>query len=140
LWGFLIKIKEMKNKIYNILNQDKPYDVLFHMFKTGELEKVLPELYNLHTTTEEGHKNNFYHTLGVLKNVCDINGDVNMKLVALLHDIGKPATKKEKKTSDGSLDWTFHNHELVSANMTMDIFDRWGITDKELREYIYKMI
>jgi len=126
----------MKNKIFEILNKDKPYDVLFHMFKTGELEKILPELYNLHTTTEEGHKNNFHHTLGVLKNVCDIGGDLNMKLVAVLHDIGKPATKR--KVADKG--WTFHNHELISADMTMDIFDRWGIADAKIREYIYKMI
>jgi poly(A) polymerase len=130
----------MKNKIFEILKKDKPYDVLFHMFNTGELKKVLPELYELHTTTEEGHKNNFYHTLGVLKNVCDLTDDVNMKLVAIFHDIGKIATKKEKPNSDGSMGWSFHNHELVSANMTMDIFDRWGITDPKLREYIYKMI
>lgn len=124
------------NKILNILKQDKPYDILFHLFKTGELEELLPELYNLHTTTEEGHKNNFYHTLGVLKNVCDFNNDYNMKLVAILHDIGKPATKR--KVADKG--WTFHNHELVSANMAMDILDRWGIKDVKFREYVYKMI
>ena len=124
------------NKILNILNQDKPYDILYQLFQTGELEKLLPELYNLHTTTEEGHKNNFIHTLGVLKNVCDIDGDINMKIVAILHDIGKPATKRKVEGKG----WTFHNHELISANMSINILDRWGITDKKTREYIYKMI
>jgi len=124
------------SKIINILKQDKPYDVLFHMFKTGELEKELPELYELHTTTEDGHKNNFYHTLGVLKNVCDTSDNINMKIVAILHDIGKTATKRK----DANKGWTFHNHELVSADMSLDILDRWGITDKDIREYIYNMI
>ena len=124
------------NKILDILKQDKPYDVLFDLFKTGELKELLPELYDLHTTTEEGHKNNFYHTLGVLKNVCDIDGDLNMKIVAILHDIGKPATKR-KVTGKG---WTFHNHELVSANMAMEILNKWGFKDTKTIEYIYNMI
>ena len=124
------------SKILNILKKDKPYDILFHLFQSGELKELLPELYELHTTTEEGHKNNFYHTLGVLKNVCDINGDLNMKVVAILHDIGKPLTKKKVEGKG----WTFHNHELVSANMAMDILDKLGITDKKTKEYIYNMI
>jgi len=133
--GFLNKIMLMNNKIINILNGDKPYDELYYLFKSGELKVLLPELYELHTTTDEGHKNNFFHTLGVLKNVCNIGGDINMKIVAILHDIGKPATKK--KVSDKG--WTFHNHELISANMALDVLDQWGI-DKKNREYIYKMI
>jgi len=124
------------NKIFNILETDKPYDVLFHLFKTGELKKILPELYELHTTTEEGHKNNFLHTLGVLKNVCNMGGDIDMKIVAILHDIGKPSTKRKVEGKG----WTFHNHELISADMSLNILDRWGITDKNKREYIYNMI
>lgn len=126
----------MTNKIFNILKKDKPYDILFHLFKTGELEELLPELYNLHTTTEDGHKDNFYHTLGVLKNVCDFTDDFNMKVVAIFHDIGKPATKR-KVANKG---WTFHNHELISADMTMDIFNRWGISNPKFIDYIYRMI
>jgi len=136
LWGFLIEIKIMKNKILDILKADKPYDVLFDLFRTGELKELLPELYDLHTTTEEGHKNNFYHTLGVLKNVCDFGGDTNMKIVAILHDIGKPATKRKVKDKG----WTFHNHELISANMAMGVLDKWGMKEPKYREYIYKMI
>lgn len=126
----------MENTILNILNGDKPYDTLLELFNTGELEILIPELYNLHTTTEDGHKNNFYHTLGVLKNVCDFGGSFNMKVVAIFHDIGKPKTKR-KVAGKG---WTFHNHELVSAKMTMDIFDSWGISEPKFRDYVYRMI
>ncbi len=124
------------DKILNILNQDKPYDVLYHLFQTGELEKLLPELYNLHTTTEAGHKNNFFHTLGVLKNVCNINGDLKMKIVAILHDIGKPKTKRRNDKKG----WTFHDHEAVSAKMSLGVLDNWGITDKNDIKYIFNMI
>jgi poly(A) polymerase len=124
------------NKIINILLNDKPYDVLYHLFKTGELETLLPELYELHSTTEDGHKNNFYHTLGVLKNVCDINGKLSMRLVAILHDIGKPSTKRK----DGNKGWTFHNHEQVGADMALNILKRLGINDDKLNDYVYRMI
>jgi poly(A) polymerase len=127
----------MKNKIIDILNNYKPYDILFQLFETGELKEILPELYELHTTTEEGHKNNFFHTLGVLKNVCDIGGDVNMKIVAILHDIGKPNTKNRALDGKG---WTFHGHELESAKISMNVLNRWDISDDKTREYIYKMI
>lgn len=125
----------MIDKIIYILNGDKPYDVFKELFDNGELETLLPELYNLHTTTEAGHKNNFFHTLGVLKNVCDMGGDLNMKLVAVFHDIGKPITKRKKEGG-----WTFHNHELIGAKLTMKVFDRWGVTDVKFRDHIYRMI
>ena len=125
----------MKNRIFDILKTDKPYETLLKLFNDGELESILPELYELHKTTEEGHKNNFYHTLGVLRNVCNFNNDFRMKIIAVFHDIGKPDTKR--KISKG---WTFHNHEVVSAQMTMNIFDRWNINDEELRDYVFKMI
>lgn len=125
----------MEHKIIKILKQDKPYEILLDLFNSGELETLLPVLYNLYKT-EIGHKNNFYHTLKVLKNVCDNNGSFKMKLVAIFHDIGKPKTKK---MVDGK-GWTFHNHELVSANMSLYTMDELGIIDKTLRNYVYKMI
>ena len=89
------------NKILEILKEDKPYNTIFELFKSGELKDLFPELYELHTD-ETGYKNNFIHTLGVLKNVCEFNNDYKMKIVALFHDIGKSKTKR--KTATG---WAF---------------------------------
>ena len=122
------------NKILEILKEDKPYAHLYDMFLSGELKTLFPELYDLHTD-EKGYKNNFTHTLGVLRNVCDAGYDYKMKLVALLHDIGKSVTKKY--TEKG---WTFHNHEVIGARMAMMILDNWGVYDKNLKDYVYRMI
>ena len=123
------------NRIINILKKDeRPYDSIYNLYLSGELKTLLPELYNLHTD-EKGYKNNFIHTLGVLKNVCDKGYDYKMKLVALLHDIGKSVTKKY--TEKG---WTFHNHEVIGARMAMSIMENCGIQDKELKDYVYRMI
>lgn len=122
------------NEILKILKEDKPYLTILELYKTGELKKIFPELCDLYTD-ETGYKNNFIHTLGVLKNVCDFNNDYRMKIVALFHDLGKSKTKKH--TASG---WTFHNHEAIGAYMTMNILEDWGIFNKELRSYIYRMI
>ena len=121
------------NRILEILKQDKPYILIYDLFESGELKYIFPELYDLYTE-EKGYKNNFIHTLGVLKNVCDFNNDFKLKLVALLHDIGKSVTKKY--TSKG---WTFYNHEAIGARMSMDILTRWGVSDN-LKDYVYRMI
>jgi poly(A) polymerase len=125
----------MTHKIISILqNDDRPYETLLVLHQSGELQSLCPELCELYTD-ESGYKNNFIHTMGVLKNVCDKKGDFKMKLVALLHDIGKIKTKK--LTDKG---WTFHNHEQVSAQMSKLILDDLFIYDLELIKYVYRMI
>lgn len=122
--------------IIKILKDDiKPYDTLMDLFNEGKLHNILPELTNLYSD-ENGYKNNFIHTLKVLKNVCDITDKFEIKLVALLHDIGKPITKRRK----GDNDWTFYNHEFVGAKMSMKVLDRLNIIDKGTKNYVYVMI
>jgi len=125
----------MKNKILDILKTEKPYLELIELQEQGLMEELCPEIFAL-DEDEKGHKNNFYHTMGVLKNVCESeNNTFEMKVVALFHDIGKPATKK---WIDG--DWTFHGHEELSAKMWMKIIKRWNITDKKFIDYTHRMI
>jgi len=107
---------------------------LLELYNNGELVHILPELIDLDDNTK-GYKNNFYHTLQVLKNVSDITNDHKMKLVALFHDIGKPKTKNNNNGK-----WTFYNHESVGAEMTIKIFNRLNINDEYLRDYVYRMI
>lgn len=120
----------------NIL-QSKDLSVLLNeLHKNGELNKILPELDDLYTTTD-GHKNNFYHTLGVLNNTCKYdNTNLKMKIVAILHDIGKLEVRS--KNSDGN--WTFHNHEAIGASKVKSILKRFNITNPKTVDYIYKMV
>lgn len=120
--------------ILDILKTKNPQVHLLELHQKGELVHFLPELSNL-DVNEVGYKNNLYHTLKVLENVCNITDDYKMKLVAVLHDIGKPIVKK----CNGNK-WTFHNHESISAKMVIDIFDRFNIEDDYLKDYVYRMV
>lgn len=120
--------------ILDIIKKDNVTIIILDLYKEKKLDNILPEITIL-DTCDKGYKNNFYHTLGVLDNVCKNTNDYKMKLVALFHDIGKSKTKINKNGK-----WTFHNHESVGAKMTMEIFDRLDTNDVYLRDYVYRMI
>lgn len=122
------------NRILKILQGNRPYVKLLELQNLGKLEELCPELSALDEKVN-GHKNNFIHTLGVLKNVCELNNDYKMKIVALFHDIGKPTTKR---FING--EWTFHRHEEIGAEMTMEILKRWNVEDEELLNYVHRII
>lgn len=125
----------MTHKILDILKKDKPYIHLSELHDKGELVLLFPELDKLNET-EDGHKNNLKHTFIVLENICNFTDDYKMKIVATFHDIGKSKTKRKNDKGE----WTFHNHEKVSAKMTKEILIKWGVTDSNLIDYVYKMI
>ena len=124
----------LKTNIFEILKLENPQVHLMKLYQKDELFDFLPEL-ELLDVNEKGYKNNLHHTFKVLENVCQITDNYKMKVVALFHDIGKPYTKQNYNNK-----WTFHNHESVGSTLTMKIFDRFNITDIELRTYVYKMI
>jgi putative nucleotidyltransferase with HDIG domain len=121
-------------KLLEILRTSKePWIEIQGLFDNGELKIICPILYDL-SNTEDGHKNNFLHTLKVLKNTCDNNFSFEMKVTALFHDIGKPITKRKIGN-----DWAFHNHEIVGANMFLKMCKTENIDDINI-DYIYRMI
>lgn len=122
------------NKILNILKiRDNAWHYIYEL--RDEMETLCPELYHLDEDVQ-GHKNNFLHTMGVIKNVYNSdNNSFAMRTVALFHDIGKP---KSKKLIDG--EWTFHGHEEIGAKMWLKLAKRWNIEDEEFVTYVYRMI
>lgn len=126
-----------KMKIREFILRDD-CDVLM-LSKENLIKTILPELYALKRAPgESGFKDNYEHTAGVLTNVMKDETELNvsMRLIAILHDIGKATTKKHNGKK-----YTFHNHENVSEKLAKDIFKRddCGLTIAE-RENILTII
>ena len=84
----------------------------------------------------KSHKDNFYHTLKVLDNLCELSDNIWLRWSAILHDIAKPATKR----FDPEVGWTFHGHEDRGARMVKGIFRKMRLPLDDKMRYVEKMV
>ncbi len=136
----IVSAERIREELIKIVMSDHPRIGLTVIVETGLAEYVLPELPLLQLEEDEHHhhKDVYEHTLKVLEQVIDLETshepqlpkDLALRLAALLHDIGKPKTRKFE--SDGKV--SFHHHEVVGARMTQKRMKALRFSNEQIDE------
>lgn len=135
----IISAERIHTELNKIILTPKPSIGFILLRDSGLLQEFFPEFVELSGAEEKfgmGHKDNFYHTLQVLDNVCEKSDDLWLRWGAILHDIAKPKTKRFEPGHG----WTFHGHEDKGARMVPGIFRRMKLPLDDQMKFVQKLV